>query len=100
MHFTAQQIAGLIHARIEGDAEAAVHDFAKIEEGRPGAISFLANAKYLPYLYTCQSSVIIINESLQLEQPVSATLLRVPDAYQAFAVLMEQYNAMISAGNA
>lgn len=99
MHFTAQQIAAIINAQIEGDATATVHDFAKIEEGRSGAISFLANSKYLPYLYTCTSSVIIINESLKLEQPVSATLLRVPDAYQAFAVLMEHYNKLITAGN-
>src|SRR5690606_20640587 len=72
-----------------------VHDFAKIEEGRAGAISFLANPKYEQYLYSSQSSVIIVNESLSLREEVSATLLRVPDAYQAFATLMQTYQALL-----
>lgn len=99
MQFTAAQIALLINARIEGNPEVAISDIAKIEEGRQGALSFIANPKYEHYLYETASSVIIVNESLQLEKPVTATLLRVPDAYAAFATLLEKYNEFVSAGN-
>ncbi len=99
MQFTAAQVAAIIDAHIEGDPKVTISDFAKIEEGRPGAISFLANPKYEPYLYTSRSSVIIVNQALVLQQPVQATLLRVPDAYQAFATLMEQYHALTAAKN-
>jgi len=99
MQFTAGQIAALLQARIEGNPEAAISDIAKIEEGRPGTLSFLANPKYEPYLYTTGASIVIVNESLQLQQPVKATLLRVPDAYAAFATLLEKYDEYRSAGN-
>lgn len=100
MKFTAAQIAALINARVEGDPEAAISDIAKIEEGREGALSFVANPKYEHYLYETGASIVIVNESLQLEKPVAATLLRVPDAYAAFAQLLEQYNKLMMAGSA
>lgn len=99
MQFTAAQIAGLIQARIEGDAEVVISDIAKIEEGRAGALSFLANPKYEQYLYTTAASVVIVNESLVLSASVKATLLRVPDAYAAFAKLLEIYNEAMAAGS-
>jgi UDP-3-O-[3-hydroxymyristoyl] glucosamine N-acyltransferase len=91
MQFTAAQIAQIINARIEGDASVAVSSFGKIEEAKPLQLSFLANLKYEEFLYTTQASIIIINESLRLKRPVQATLLRVQDAYSAFAVLLKVY---------
>jgi UDP-3-O-[3-hydroxymyristoyl] glucosamine N-acyltransferase len=91
MQFSAEQIAGIIQGRIEGDAKAMVSSFGKIEEADLGQLSFLANPKYEDHLYNTRASVIIINESLELRQPVKATLIRVPDAYSAFALLLEKY---------
>lgn len=91
MQFTAAQIAMLISGKVEGDANTAVHSFGKIEEAKAGQLAFLANPKYEDYLYTTQASIIIINESLALKQPVSAALIRVADAYTAFATLLAKY---------
>jgi UDP-3-O-[3-hydroxymyristoyl] glucosamine N-acyltransferase len=91
MQFSAAQIALLINGKIEGDPNAAVGAFGKIEEAVPGQLSFLANPKYEEYLYTTGASVIIINETLELKQPVAATLIRVSDAYSAFASLLTKY---------
>lgn len=84
----------LAGGRVEGNTEAAVGGFGKIEEAKAGELAFLANPKYEEYLYTTQASVVIVNESLELKQAVSATLIRVPDAYSAFAALLAQYEAM------
>lgn len=92
MEFTAQQIAGLLNGQIEGDANAKVSKLAKIEEGVPGSISFLANPKYTPYLYTTKASLVIIQKDFVLTAPVSATLIRVESAEIAFAKLLEMYN--------
>ena len=81
--FTAQQIALLIQGKIEGEATAVVEQFGKIESAMPGEISFLANPKYEDFLYTTKASVIIVNESLVLKKKITATLIRVPDAYAA-----------------
>jgi len=91
MKFTAAQIAMLINGKIEGDAQASVGSFGKIEEAVSGQLAFLANPKYEDFLYTTGASVIIINETLELKQPVQATLVRVPDAYTAFASLLTKY---------
>lgn len=91
MTFNAIQIAQLIGGTIEGNPETAVHAFGKIEEAKAGELSFLANPKYEEFLYTTQASLVIVNQSLQLKQPVATTLIRVPDAYSAFAVLLEAY---------
>lgn len=93
MEFTAQVIAGFLNGTVEGDANAKVNDVSKIEEGKPGTLCFLSNPKYEKYLYTTEASIVIVNNSLQLTSPVSATLIRVPDAYQAFAALLELYNS-------
>jgi UDP-3-O-[3-hydroxymyristoyl] glucosamine N-acyltransferase len=91
MKFSAAQIALLINGKIEGDPNAAVGAFGKIEEAVGGQLSFLANPKYEEYLYTTGASVIIVNETLELKQPVTATLIRVSDAYSAFAALLTKY---------
>ena len=92
--FTAQQIALLIQGKIEGEATAVVKQFGKIESAMPGEISFLANPKYEDFLYTTKASVLIVNESLVLKKQVAATLIRVPDAYAAFAILLTKYQEM------
>ncbi len=96
MQFTAAQIALIINARVEGNPDAVVGSFGKIEEAQPGQLAFLANPKYEDHLYTTAASIIIINESQELKQPVDATLLRVQDAYSAFAILLSKYQEMIA----
>jgi UDP-3-O-[3-hydroxymyristoyl] glucosamine N-acyltransferase len=92
MKFTAGDIAKLIQGTVEGDALAVVSTIAKIEEGAKGALSFLANPKYTEYIYTTKASVVIVNADFLAEQTLSTTLIRVPDAYQAFAKLLAVYN--------
>ena len=95
MEFTALQIAQMIGGRVEGDENATVCTFAKIEEGKPGAISFLSNTKYTHYIYDTQASIVLVNEDLQLEKPVSTTLIRVKNAYECVAKLMQMYAASL-----
>lgn len=95
MTFPAAQIALLINGTIEGDPSASVNSFGKIEEAGEGQLSFLANPKYEDYIYTTKASVIIINEGFQLKQPIQATLIRVADAYTAFATLLSKYQEIM-----
>jgi len=95
MTFPASQIALIINGKIEGDAAIAITSFGKIEEAQKGQLSFLANPKYEEYLYTTSASVVIINEGFELKQPVKATLIRVPDAYSAFATLLAKYQEIM-----
>ena len=95
MQFSAAQIAALINGKIEGDPNAPVSSFGKIEEAQNGQLAFLANPKYEEYLYSTKASVIIINDALDLKQPITATLIRVPDAYSAFASLLNTYQKMM-----
>ncbi|MCF8232384.1 MAG: UDP-3-O-(3-hydroxymyristoyl)glucosamine N-acyltransferase [Bacteroidales bacterium] len=94
MEFTAQEIADLIKGTIEGRPDVVVHDVSKIEDGRPGTLSFLANPKYTHYLYSTQASVVIINNDFNLngDKNPDTTLIRTPDAYSAFAKLLATYN--------
>jgi len=94
MMFTAQQIAALISGTVEGNPEASVNTFTKIEEGKQNALSFLANEKYEEYLYTCKSSVIIISNKLELQHKVEASLIRVEDPYGAFTILLQKYEEL------
>lgn len=94
MQFTAGQIAQMINATVEGNAETVVSGFGKIEEAKEGDLSFLSNPKYEDYLYTTQASLVIVNASLELKHPITATLLRVEDAYGAFAILLNAYAQM------
>ncbi|MDF1570698.1 MAG: UDP-3-O-(3-hydroxymyristoyl)glucosamine N-acyltransferase [Bacteroidales bacterium] len=91
MNFTAKMIAEMLRGTVEGDPETSVTDVARIEEGKPGALSFLANPKYEKHVYTTGSSVIIVNQDFKAENPVSATLIRVSNAYEAFAELLNLY---------
>jgi len=94
MQFTAAQISILLNGKIEGNADATVSSFGKIEEAGDGQLTFLANPKYEEYLYTTQASIAIINEAYELRQAVTPTLIRVPDAYSAFAQLLGKYQEM------
>jgi UDP-3-O-[3-hydroxymyristoyl] glucosamine N-acyltransferase len=96
MQFTAAQIAMMINGQLEGDATVAVGNFGKIEEATTGDIAFLANPKYEDYLYTTKASIVIVNNTLELKQPISTTLLRVPDAYAAFAALLSKYQDIVA----
>ncbi len=91
MQFSAAQIAMMINGKIEGNADISVASFGKIEEAVADQLAFLANPKYEEYLYNTQASIIIINDTQELKQPISATLIRVPDAYTAFATLLDKY---------
>lgn len=92
MEFTAKQIADLLNGTVEGNSEIKVNNLSKIEEGRKGTLSFLANPKYTNYIYTTEASIVIVNNDFKPEKEISATLVRVPDAYQAFAKLLDAYN--------
>ena len=94
MKFTAKQIAEMIGGRIEGNPEAAITTFAKIEEGQAGAISFLYDAKYVSYIYTTASTIVLINEDITLDKPVSPTLIRVKNARESVARLLQVYESM------
>ncbi|MEI7735544.1 MAG: UDP-3-O-(3-hydroxymyristoyl)glucosamine N-acyltransferase [Ferruginibacter sp.] len=91
MQFSASQIAMMIGGKVEGNADAAAGSFGKIEEAQAGQLAFLANPKYEEYLYSTGASVVIVNDSLELKQAVSTTLIRVKDAYSAFADLLDKY---------
>ncbi len=96
MEFTAAQIAQMIGGTVEGDATKAVSNFGKIEEATVGQLAFLANPKYEEYLYTTQASIIIINADQPIKQKLAATLIKVPNAYTAFALLLEQYQKIVA----
>lgn len=94
MEFSAKQIAEFIQGRVEGDENATVNTFAKIEEGKTGAISFLSNAKYTHYIYDTKSTIVLVDEALELEHEVQCTLIRVKSAYEAVAKLLQLYESM------
>jgi UDP-3-O-[3-hydroxymyristoyl] glucosamine N-acyltransferase len=95
MKFPASQIAMIISGKVDGDPNIAVDSFGKIEEAGKGQLTFLANPKYEDYLYTTKASIIILNDGFILKQPVEATLIRVPDAYTAFATLLAKYQEIM-----
>lgn len=88
MEFTAQQIAAFLNGVIEGDASVKVSNFSKIEEGKPGTLTFLANPKYESFIYETQASVVLVNNDFVPSQPLTTTLIKVPNAYAALAMLM------------
>lgn len=91
MEFTAKQIAAFLQGEIVGNENATVHTFAKIEEGVPGAISFLSNPKYTPYIYNTQASIVLVNKDFVPEHEVKATLIKVDNAYDCLARLLTLY---------
>lgn len=91
MEFSAKQIAEYVQGTIVGDENASVHTFAKIEEGIPGALSFLSNPKYTQYIYDTQSSIVLVNKDFEPEKEVKTTLIKVNNAYESLAKLMTLY---------
>jgi UDP-3-O-[3-hydroxymyristoyl] glucosamine N-acyltransferase len=94
MEFIASQIAELLDGEVVGNESASVHTLSKIEEGTPGSLSFLANPQYTPYIYQTRASIVIVNKDFEPEQDISATLIKVEDAYGAFAKLLDYYNTV------
>lgn len=89
MEFTAQELARVLGGRVDGDPQAKVTTFAKIEHGKPGALSFYANPKYEQYVYTCNSTVLLVNEDFVPAKPVTPTMIRVENSYTAVATLLK-----------
>ena len=92
MKFTAAQIAGIIEGEVIGNPDAVVFKLAKIEEGTEGSLTFLANPKYVNFIYTTQATITIVNNDFVPENDLATTLIKVDDAYQSFSKLLEYYN--------
>jgi UDP-3-O-[3-hydroxymyristoyl] glucosamine N-acyltransferase len=93
MEFKAKEIAEILGGTVDGNPEVKVTTFARIESGKPGAISFFANPKYEQYVYTSKADIIIVNKTFEPKEPVSATMVRVDDAYAAVASLLDYVTA-------
>ncbi len=91
MDFSAQQIASFVQGEIVGDADVTVNTFAKIEEGKPGSITFLSNPKYEHFIYDTDASIVLVNRDFIPEKPIKATLIKVDNAYETLAKLMTLY---------
>jgi UDP-3-O-[3-hydroxymyristoyl] glucosamine N-acyltransferase len=94
MEFTAQQIAAFLNGTVEGDPEAKVNNLAKIEEGAPGTMTFLANPAYTHFIYSTGATIVVVRRDFTAAHPVAATLIRVDSPYDAFATLLEMYDQM------
>lgn len=94
MIFTAEQIAAFAGGVVDGDKNTTISDFAKIEEGKPGTLCFLANPQYEKYIYETEASVVLVNNDFDPKQSVKPTLIRVPNAYEAMAKLLTVYQSM------
>ncbi|HKJ44078.1 MAG TPA: UDP-3-O-(3-hydroxymyristoyl)glucosamine N-acyltransferase, partial [Sunxiuqinia sp.] len=91
MEFKAQNIADFLGGTVEGDENVSVNNVSKIEDGKPGTLAFLANPKYERYIYQTNASIVLVNKDFKPEQEVKATLIRVENAYEAFASLLDLY---------
>jgi UDP-3-O-[3-hydroxymyristoyl] glucosamine N-acyltransferase len=92
MKFTAAQIAGILEGEVVGNPDAEVFKLSKIEEGTEGSLTFLANPKYLNYIYSTEATITIVNNTFEPENKIKTTLIKVEDAYQSFSKLLEYYN--------
>ncbi|WP_053977880.1 UDP-3-O-(3-hydroxymyristoyl)glucosamine N-acyltransferase [Mangrovimonas xylaniphaga] len=92
MKFTAIQIAEILEGDVVGNPDVEVYKLSKIEEGTQGSLTFLANPKYKPYIYSTQASITIVNHNFVVEEPITTTLIKVEDAYKSFSKLLEYYN--------
>ena len=92
MKFTASQIAGILEGELEGNPDIAVDKLAKIEDGETGSLTFLANPKYTPFIYTTKSSITIVNRDFVAEHSLNTTLIKVDDAYESFSKLLSYYD--------
>jgi UDP-3-O-[3-hydroxymyristoyl] glucosamine N-acyltransferase len=91
MQISVAELSALLQGEVVGDEKALLNKVAKIEEGEPGALSFLANPKYEPYLYETKSTAVLVNRNFTPSAPVTTTLVKVDDAYASFTALLEQY---------
>lgn len=98
MKFTVSEIAKMLDGTIVGDETIIINSAAKIEEGQPGCISFLANTKYEPYIYSTGSSAVIVNKDFSPKREIQATLIYVENAYTAFTILLEEYQKLMAGG--
>ncbi|GAB3168302.1 UDP-3-O-(3-hydroxymyristoyl)glucosamine N-acyltransferase [Telluribacter humicola] len=98
MEFTVRQIAQMLNGKVVGDDTALIRSAAKIEEGQPGCISFLANPKYEPYIYSTRSTAVIVDKSFEPRQEVASALIYVDNAYLSFTVLLEEYQKLTAQG--
>ena len=89
MEFTAKQLAQVLKGTVDGDENAVITKFAKIEHGKPGTLSFFANPKYEQYVYTSEASIILVDKTFEPKEPVKATLVRVDNAYTAVTELLK-----------
>ncbi|MDE6048610.1 MAG: UDP-3-O-(3-hydroxymyristoyl)glucosamine N-acyltransferase [Paramuribaculum sp.] len=96
MEFTASQIAAIANGVVDGNGDVKISTFAKIEEGKPGAISFLSNPKYTEFIYTTGSSAVLVSKDFTPEKPVAATLIRVDDPYATVANLLTMVEQMMN----
>jgi UDP-3-O-[3-hydroxymyristoyl] glucosamine N-acyltransferase len=94
MEFSAKQIADMVQGRVEGNPDTLIHTFSKIEQGEEGSISFISNPKYAHYIYETKASIVLVNEDFELERPVAPTLIRVKNAYETVAQLLQLYESM------
>lgn len=92
--FTAQQIADVLQGKVEGDPNIKVSNFSKIEEGKPGTLTFLANPKYTPYIYTTKASIVLVNNDFIPERPLTTTIIKVTNAYASLAILLDMIEKM------
>ncbi|NDH68239.1 MAG: UDP-3-O-(3-hydroxymyristoyl)glucosamine N-acyltransferase, partial [Gammaproteobacteria bacterium] len=92
MKFTAAQIAGILEGEVVGNPDAVVFKLAKIEDGTKGSLTFLANPKYVNFIYTTEATITIVNNDFVPENELTTTLIKVEDAYQSFSKLLEYYN--------
>ena len=90
MELSAKQIAGILNGKVEGNEQITVDNFSKIEDGKPGTLTFLANPKYINYIYDTKASIVLVNDNFMPEKslPETLTLIRIPDAYHALAILL------------
>lgn len=88
MEFSAQQIASVLGGTVEGNPEVKVNNFSKIEEGKPGTLTFLANPKYEHYIYNTEASIVLVNNDFVPAEPIKATLVKVANAYASLAILL------------
>ncbi|MFQ3579420.1 MAG: LpxD N-terminal domain-containing protein, partial [Bacteroidales bacterium] len=91
MELTAKQIADLLKGTVEGNPQTKVHTFSRIEEGKEGALVFMANMKYEKYIYTTKASIILLSKEYKLQSPINATIIRVEDPYTGIARLLDYY---------
>ncbi len=98
MKFTVSEIAKMLDGKVVGDETITINSAAKIEEGFPGSISFLANSKYESHIYDTHASAVIVNKDFKPKQEIKATLIYVENAYTAFTILLEQYQKLIAGG--